>query len=57
MRDINFACSELYLSRNTVKGHLKNIYTKLGIHSKQELIDLVEDTISNCLYSAPVTKL
>ena len=41
-RDINYMCENLYLSRNTVKGHLKRIYSKLDIHSKQELIDIVE---------------
>lgn len=32
---------ELQLSENTVRTHGKSIYRKLGIHSKQELIDLV----------------
>lgn len=32
----------LVVSRNTVKAHVKHIYAKLGIHSHQELIDLVE---------------
>ena len=31
------------LSRNTVKTHVANIYGKLGVHSQQELIDLVEE--------------
>lgn len=30
------------LSRNTVKSHTRSIYQKLGVHSQQELIDLVE---------------
>ncbi len=30
------------LSKNTVSSHVQHIYTKLGVHSKQELIDLVE---------------
>lgn len=30
------------LSRNTVKTHVQNIYAKLGVHSQQELIDVVE---------------
>lgn len=30
------------VSRNTVKSHIKHIYQKLGVHSQQELIDLVE---------------
>ena len=32
------------LSRNTVKMHVRNVYAKLGIHGKQEAIDLVEAT-------------
>ncbi len=31
----------LFISENTVRGHTKNIYRKLDIHSKQELIDLL----------------
>lgn len=33
---------ELGLSEETVKTHMGNVYRKLGIHSQQELIDLVE---------------
>ena len=32
---------ELILSENTVKTHLQNAYSKTGVHSKQELIDLL----------------
>ncbi len=32
----------LYLSKNTVATHIRHIYEKLGIHSQQELIDMVE---------------
>ena len=32
----------LFLSKNTVSTHVRHLYTKLGVHSKQELIDLVE---------------
>ncbi|MEG0503556.1 MAG: LuxR family transcriptional regulator [Raoultibacter sp.] len=31
----------LYLSKNTVSTHIKHIYRKLDIHSKEELIDMV----------------
>lgn len=31
----------LFVSENTVRTHSKRIYTKLGIHKKQELVDLV----------------
>ena len=33
---------ELVLSKNTVTTHVKHIYQKLGVHSKQELLDLFE---------------
>lgn len=41
-RDLAYICDELYLSRNTVKGYQKSIYAKLGVHSKQEIINLVD---------------
>ncbi|RNL44104.1 helix-turn-helix transcriptional regulator [Paraeggerthella hongkongensis] len=37
-----FIQEKLVLSRNTVKTHVSNIYAKLGVHSQQELIDIVE---------------
>lgn len=33
----------LVVSENTVRTHSKRIYTKLDIHKKQELIDLLEE--------------
>ena len=33
---------ELFISMNTVRTHAKSVYRKMGIGSKQELIDLVE---------------
>lgn len=35
---------ELVISVNTAKTHIRNIYAKLGIHSQQELIALVNKT-------------
>lgn len=32
---------KLQLSENTVRWHSKNLYEKLGVHSKQELLELV----------------
>ena len=32
----------LVLSKNTVATHIRHIYEKAGIHSQQELLDLVE---------------
>lgn len=33
----------LYISPNTVKSHIQNIYNKLGIHSRKELLRLTKD--------------
>lgn len=41
-RNLRFIEKELFISRDTVKSHLKKIYRKLDIHSQQELINLVE---------------
>ena len=44
-----FIAETLYLSENTVRMHSRNLYSKLGIHSKQELINKVEGyTHLNC---------
>lgn len=43
-RDLAFMEEKFVISRNTVKMHVRNIYAKLGVHSKQEVIDLVEQT-------------
>ena len=37
-----FIQGELVISYNTVKAHIKHIYQKMGVHTHQELIDLVE---------------
>jgi DNA-binding CsgD family transcriptional regulator len=34
---------ELYMSRGTVNTHMRRIYQKLGVHSRQELLDLIDD--------------
>lgn len=44
-RDIDYICEKLFISKNTVKGYRKDIYTKLGVHSRQEVINLVKTTI------------
>lgn len=41
-RNARFIQEKLVVSYNTVKTHVSHIYTKLGIHTHQELIDLVE---------------
>ncbi|MEC4271931.1 helix-turn-helix transcriptional regulator [Adlercreutzia sp. R25] len=37
---------QLFISTNTVATHIKHIYQKLGIHSKEELIDMVNKEVS-----------
>lgn len=34
---------KLFISENTVRTYVKNIYQKLDIHSKQELLDLIDE--------------
>jgi DNA-binding CsgD family transcriptional regulator len=41
-RNYRHVAEELYVSIHTVKTHVYHIYKKLGIHSQQELIDMVE---------------
>lgn len=41
-RSLPYIREELILSKNTVDTHAKNLYRKLGVHSRQELLDLVE---------------
>lgn len=41
-RDLAFMEKRFVLSRNTVKMHVKHVYAKLDVHSKQEVIDLVD---------------
>ena len=40
-RSKSYIAESLFISENTVRSHSKNIYRKLGVHSKQELLDLV----------------
>lgn len=41
-RNGRFIMEHYVISRNTVKSHIKHIYSKLDVHSQQELIDMVE---------------
>lgn len=42
-RNLPFIQDQLYLSRSTVSTHRQHIYQKTGVHSQQELIDLVQE--------------
>ena len=41
-RNAEYIAKKLVISMATAKSHTYNIYTKLGVHSRQELMDLVE---------------
>ncbi len=42
-RNVSYLAEQLCLSPNTIRSHSKTLYTKLGVHSKQELLNLVEN--------------
>ena len=42
-RSAPFIAEKLVISENTVNSHVRRIYGKLGVHSKQALLDLVEE--------------
>lgn len=42
-RNASYICEVCFISKNTVDTHLRHIYDKTGVRSKQGLIDLVED--------------
>ena len=42
-RSVPYVRDALVISRETAATHAKHIYAKLGVHSRQELIDLVAD--------------
>ncbi len=46
-RDIATIEKELCISRNTAKMHIRHVYQKLDVHSKQEVIDLVAAKLSD----------
>jgi DNA-binding CsgD family transcriptional regulator len=41
-RSVPYIRDELYISANTVNTHIKHIYAKTAVSSRQELIDLIE---------------
>jgi DNA-binding CsgD family transcriptional regulator len=42
-RDITFVEKSLFISRNTAKAHIKHIYAKVGVRSRQALLDIIEN--------------
>ena len=45
-RTRTFIQEELVLSVSTVKTHISHIYTKLGVHDRQGIMDLVLESDS-----------
>lgn len=42
-RNADYITEKLVISSHTAKAHIYNIYQKTGVHSRQELMDLVEN--------------
>ena len=43
-RSIEYIAQSLTISFNTAKSHIRHIYVKADVHSRQELIDLAHET-------------
>ena len=43
--DSTATAKELNVSWNTARTHTRNVYAKLGVHSRQEVIDLVDEAV------------
>lgn len=43
-RNADYITEKLFISPHTTKAHIYNVYQKTGVHSRQELMDLVENT-------------
>lgn len=53
-RNRPYICSELTISTETAKTHIKNVYRKTGVHSHQELLDMVEKTQQETLRTTQI---
>ena len=48
-RSATYIAEALVISSTTAKTHVKHIYQKVGIASKQVLLDIVEDELNDIL--------
>jgi DNA-binding CsgD family transcriptional regulator len=46
-RSLRYISEKLILSEHTARGHIRHIYAKMAVHSKQELIDCFEGDQKN----------
>lgn len=46
-RDAKALADELYISYNTARTHIKHIYEKLGVHSRHEFFNLINEDVSD----------
>lgn len=44
-RDAKYIMDKFFISQSTAKTHIYNIYRKFGIHSRQELLDFIEEIV------------
>lgn len=51
-RDIAFMVDYFCISRSTAKTHVYNIYCKLDIHSRQDLLDMIDSTNADMIHAA-----
>lgn len=51
-RPRSYIASALFISENTVKAHAKNIYAKMNIHSKQELLDIFHGSLKESMQAS-----
>jgi DNA-binding CsgD family transcriptional regulator len=40
---LNMVAAKLYISRSTAQTHVKSVYRKLGVHSKDDLIEMISN--------------
>ena len=48
-RSVSYIADELVIAQSTVKGYTKNVYAKIGVHSRQELIDVTDIRMAELL--------
>ena len=42
-RDTKYIMDTFYISQSTAKTHIYNIYRKFDVHSRQDLLDFIEE--------------